>query len=143
MLCKTKGDAMGYYYAEEEIEAMKGKELLSVDIAANKESVTFRFMDGTSQSFQVEGDCCSRSWIEHLELPCDVRGLVIEGFHEDYMDATGDDKYNPPTPDDEYSHRMHDCLKVYSSKFVTSKGAIVLEYRNSSNGYYGGSLVAV
>lgn len=36
-------------------------------------------------------------------------------------------------PDDE-------CIKYYGFKITTSKGHIIIDYRNSSNGYYGGSL---
>jgi hypothetical protein len=33
-----------------------------------------------------------------------------------------------------------DCIRVYQTSFATPKGEIVVEYRNSSNGYYGGWL---
>lgn len=31
-------------------------------------------------------------------------------------------------------------LKIYGCKISTTKGDIVIEYRNESNGYYGGNL---
>lgn len=39
--------------------------------------------------------------------------------------------------DDEYEN---DYLQYYGVQINTDKGAFTLEYRNSSNGYYGGSL---
>ena len=32
------------------------------------------------------------------------------------------------------------CLEVYGLKITTDKGDLVIDYRNSSNGYYGGNL---
>ena len=35
---------------------------------------------------------------------------------------------------------MYECIKVYFYKFRTPIGYATLEMRNSSNGYYGGSM---
>lgn len=32
------------------------------------------------------------------------------------------------------------CIAYYGMKITTEKGRCVIDYRNSSNGYYGGSL---
>jgi hypothetical protein len=128
---------MSYWGAREEIDAMVGKVLRSVSLENDKGKIVFAFADGSSQSFGVEGDCCSHSWIEHLELPGSIEGATVTGFEEDQMDDTDDPVKNPAT---EYG-REHESLQVYSSRFKTDRGEIVLEYRNSSNGYYGGYLV--
>lgn len=91
------------------------------------EYITFKFLDGGEQTYDVVGDCCSRSWIECVEYPVeDVRGLTIVEV-----------KYDP------YAYESEDCgeLKKYATQFLTSKGCIAVEYRNESNGYYGGDLV--
>lgn len=41
-----------------------------------------------------------------------------------------------PVEDEEYEY-----LQFYGFKLQTEKGDVVIEYRNSSNGYYGGDLV--
>lgn len=46
-----------------------------------------------------------------------------------------DDAANPMHGSDDYRYREHECLQVYQTHFKTAKGDIVLEYRNSSNGY--------
>ena len=34
-----------------------------------------------------------------------------------------------------------DCLRFYGLKVTTEKGRATIDYRNNSNGFYGGSLV--
>lgn len=117
--------------------AMAGKVIVAVDVSGNKDRVVFSFEDGTYQLFGVDAECCSTSWIEHLEAPLDVVGATITGAE--------DGEEVPITQD----HSDHDededhgdvCVNVYNTVFHTNKGDIVLEYRNSSNGHYGGELV--
>lgn len=128
-------------------ERMIGKRLSGVSLSPDREKVTFMFADNTSHSFRVDGDCCSRSWIEHLEVTCDVPGAILLGVEELCEDRTDDETLNPRNSDDakdewERGRSKHECLQVYQTRFNTDRGVIVLEYRNSSNGYYGGYLVA-
>lgn len=107
---------------------MIGKKLKSAELSADKQRITFRFQDGFARSFGVDGDCCSSSWIEHFETPGRLDGAELLGV-EDSASVQID------------NHPEHDCLQVYWTKFNTSVGSIVLEFRNSSNGYYGGYLI--
>lgn len=76
--------------------------------------------------YSAEGDCCSRSWIEHSDIP-EVAGLSVVSVEETELE-NGDNKDG-------------DYIQVYNTRFILSNGQmIVLEYRNSSNGYYGGYL---
>lgn len=93
----------------------------------------FSFQDGFTRSFEVEGDCCSHSWIEHLEMPGDISGATLLSV-EDSAPITQDHDEHDET-------NGGDCISVYNTSFKTDKGEIILEYRNSSNGYYGGYLV--
>ena len=34
-----------------------------------------------------------------------------------------------------------DCVQYYGAKITTNKGDMVIDYRNDSNGYYGGEIV--
>lgn len=128
-------DGRRLYGIHEVFAKMLGRPLTSVTLSPDKERITFAFQDGGSQSFAVEGDCCSHSWIEHLELPCapeDLDGVPIIAVY--------DDAGTEPTEEEKAAA---DCLQVYANRFRTARGDIVLEYRNDSNGYYGGSLVPV
>lgn len=132
------------YYAGEQMRGMLNKPLAAVELSDDKQTITFRFKDGSSQEFGVEGDCCSSSWIEHLTLPDDYVGAAITNVTEASMDRTDDEAFNPkgePRWEGDEG-REHESLQVYETRFVTPRGEIVLEYRNSSNGYYGGYLVA-
>jgi len=128
---------------------MVGRTLARVAMSKAKGSddrISFAFQDGSEAVFDVEGDCCSSSWIEHLELPGEVNGAVVLSVEDsDAVDATENDALNPlgGTSDDEYRSREHESLQVYHTRINTDRGEIVLEYRNSSNGYYGGYLSEV
>lgn len=88
------------------------------------QTLTLTFLEGPKVVFGVEGDCCSRSWIEHLEAPDSVVGREVVDIFDDrlYQEENGD----------------LDLLQVYHTKFRLDNGeTITLEYRNESNGYYG------
>lgn len=107
---------------------MNQHDLLSVEWDQPNNVVTFFFAGGSKVKLGVEGDCCSTSWIEHLELPNSVVGLRIVA-----VEAL-------PTESDDSG--QYDLLQIYQTIFRLSNGdSIKLEYRNSSNGYYGGYIV--
>ena len=76
---------------------------------------------------RADGDCCSRSWIEGFDNPTALIGRV-----QSVDDIDMPDRGNP---------NDYDVIRYYGCKVTTDKGACVIDYRNSSNGYYGGSLV--
>lgn len=112
-----------------ESESLVNRKIISVQKFDDGESFRIDFEDG-SVFFRVEGDCCSNSWIEHLEVPNDVKGATLLEVKDISMGEI-------PSPEGQ----NHECLQSYETRFVTNRGEIVLEYRNSSNGYYGGYLV--
>jgi hypothetical protein len=68
------------------------------------------------------------SWIEHLEAPDSVAGREIVEVTDEVMSREDDGDY--------------ECLQSYQTKFRLDNGeTITLEYRNESNGYYGGYVV--
>ena len=127
---------------EESIKQMVGRKLKSVELEEDKEKITFYFEDGTKKSFRAGGDCCSSSWIEHLTLPDKVEGATILSAREAGMEPWDGHKCEETKRPYGVERRCgHDSLKVYHTIFQTDQGEIVLEYRNDSNGYYGGYLV--
>lgn len=119
-------------------EELGGRPLKSVTLSDDKSRIVFAFTEGPDVAFSVEGDCCSSSWIEHLDVPPDVIGEVLVGV-EDAAGVPWDG--HTCAPCDPGNKCGHDVLAVYNTRFRTAKGDIVLEYRNDSNGYYGGYLV--
>lgn len=80
-------------------------------------------------SYDVIGICCSTSWIEHLcvaNLPFTVSFTQEHCLGVDKQDIRDD----------------HEVILVYETILVDvdNKQSICLEYRNDSNGYYGGFL---
>ena len=102
------------------------KPIKSVTTGEDGEYLIFELMDGRFITYKAVGDCCSSSWIEHITVPNGIEGAVIDGYMEEDMGEFGA----------EYS----DVTRVYQTSFRTPKGEIIVEYRNSSNGYYGGWL---
>jgi hypothetical protein len=99
----------------------------------DKDNLRFFFEDGKKWFLQAEGDCCSYTWIEHLEKPsdADLKGATLLDVFESSPVEDNDGKVD--ADDDE-------CIQFYLTTFRTSVGDIQVDYRNSSNGYYGGSL---
>lgn len=76
------------------------------------------------------GDCCSQSWFEHISgVKNVIGGQITEEANLELVDCL------KRVENDEF-----DVDKYYSTVIKTDKGALELEYRNNSNGYYGGWL---
>jgi hypothetical protein len=77
----------------------------------------------------VDADCCSHTWIESIELPALGFPAVVTEVKD--LDLCRESE----------SNEEHECLRFYGARIDTDRGSIDIEYRNSSNGYYGGSIV--
>jgi hypothetical protein len=105
-----------------------GKILTGLQIAEDKKTIKFRTTEGDIVA-KTDGDCCSNSWIENVEVGIlGFPALVIEV--EDINMPEQIESEN-----DDYA-----VTTFYGFKITTDKGTIFLDYRNESNGYYGGSL---
>ncbi len=124
------------YRTSDAFKEMVGRKLRSVELTNGRSDIEFLFQDGYKAKFAVEGDCCSHSWIEHLELPGDIDGATVLSV-EDSAPVSQDHPEHDEENDD-----GGDSISVYNTSFKTDRGEIILEFRNSSNGYYGGSLIA-
>lgn len=119
----------------EDWEDLIGKTLAGASHTAIGVTLTFR--DGTVAEFETSAGCCSRSWIESFECPDDVDGSVLTAVDEDDEPRRSFD-LEPKDESGEWIHNHH--VQVYQTIFRTDRGRIYVEYRNASNGYYGGSL---
>lgn len=106
-----------------------GKTITGIKLASDKEAILFQTTDGDVVA-KCDADCCSQTWIENIENTVrEFPALVVAA--EDIEDGLPE-----PVEDDP----EHDYLQLYGLKITTDKGVIVIDYRNASNGYYGGSL---
>lgn len=108
-----------------------GKVLTGIKIAKDRQALLFQTTEG-DMLVNVDADCCSHSWVENVELPAlgfpaTVTAVDDLGLPEDYY------KRHPGPPEEE-------SLSLYGCKITTDRGEIVIDYRNESNGYYGGNL---
>lgn len=123
---------MSYNYNEWVKEEMKknvlvGKTITGITVDKDGDDITFNIKDGKPITAVCYGDCCSTTWIEGVELPAlGFPATVIEVDNLDMPDL-GD---QPGC----------DVMAYYGFKIVTDKGEIIIDYRNNSNGYYGGNL---
>ena len=102
-----------------------------VKIAADRQAMLFETNAG-DLVIQVDADCCSYTWIEGVELPAlgfpaTVTAVEDLSLPED-LSLTSE------------FHKDPDVLAFYGCKISTDRGEIVIDYRNDSNGYYGGSI---
>lgn len=106
-----------------------GKVINDMRIASDQQAILFVCNNGEQLVARVDGDCCSYSWIENIEMP--ALGFPFTILSIDDLDLPGSDD----------NHPEHDCLQVYGAKIITDKGEMIIDYRNAPNGYYGGNMV--
>jgi hypothetical protein len=111
----------------DEQKSLVGKTIMAVHLAEDKMAIKFDLTDGSSVVAKCDADCCSHTWIEHIENPEFLIGSPIQLAEDVPMPE-------PAQPDD------YGLIQSYGFRMRTAKGDVLLEYRNESNGYYGGSL---
>ncbi len=121
-------------WAADEHEALNvliGKTVREVFLTDDKQGLKFVCDDG-HYHFILDNDCCSLGWIEH-----------ISGIKDHLLGST--------IREISYIRIEHvipsrkECDEIYGVKFKGDgqglyKGEAFLEFRNSSNGYYGSSI---
>jgi len=85
-----------------------------IKIADDKEAILF-VCDSGEIKVRCDADCCSHTWIEHIELP--ALGFPCLVVSVDDLDLPGSDNNHPD----------HDYLQVYGCKITTDKGDIVID----------------
>ena len=110
------------------MSTLPGKTITRVKLAEDRKAIKFVLQDGGSVVAKTDGECCSNSWIEHVSLP--AGGFPATVLSEEEVDM-------PNVPND---NPYGDVTRRYGFKLVTDKGYFELEFRNESNGYYGGNL---
>lgn len=75
-------------------------------------------------AYKALGDCCSGSWIEHIDGLSRLIGNTVFEVVEKEM---------PQPPQGDY-----ESLQAYGWTLITTQGYTDIEMRNESNGYYGG-----
>lgn len=113
----------------DKFEDLKGKTVTKISLDGDH-SLIIHTIDG-DVSFEAYGDCCSHSWIEHFDSPTAPEKIVE--FKQIEIPPSFD---KTPTKTGNYEEEM----SYYFYELITEKNTYLIEMRNSSNGYYGGSL---
>lgn len=103
-----------------------GKTITGIKIARDKKALLFITRENGRGIVRTDGDCCSSSWVESVSLPALGFPAVVTAV---------DDLELPGTVENEKG-----LMRVYGVKMTTDRGEIIIDFRNSSNGYYGGNL---
>ena len=121
----AKGDALAIK------DALVGKELTGYELSEDGSEISFMLKERAKITLRAYGDCCSSTWIEAIDDPESLRGRVLNVEEIEMPESV-----QRPTPLCPYP----DVVAFYGLKVTTENGRAVIEYRNNSNGYYGGSL---
>lgn len=105
---------------------LEGKTINEIKIANDKMAILFQTDQGDIIG-RADGDCCSQRWIEHVTLPCNGFPCVVLSTEERNLDKDIRDNDG-------------ELIQFYGFSIKTDRGDIEIDYRNSSNGYYGGNL---
>lgn len=113
-----------------------GRAVVAVYLKEGGSAIRFDLDESETVVATVFGDCCSSTWIESLDAPDALIGTVISVEDIDMPDlGTGAEQ----TQDKDRAGSA-ECISYYGCKITTDNGSCVIDYRNESNGYYGGSL---
>lgn len=105
-----------------------GKQVVAVYKASDDKALRFDTENGKTLVARADADCCSSTWIESLDAPELLLGRVRD------VESLG-------MGHSETADNGHDEVKHYGCKITTTEGRCVIDYRNRSNGYYGGWMV--
>ena len=115
-------------------ERMFGRKIKNFSPEENGDCIVFEFYDGKPLTLVAVGDCCSHTWIESMDNPECLVGGVVNSVENIDMPNLGD------VPGKRIKEQFVESVEYYGLRITTDKGICVLDYRNDSNGYYGGSL---
>lgn len=112
-----------------ELEELVGKTVHQV--LTDDDKVFWRFVtEQGNVDYYCFADCCSESWVNHIADLDTLIGQRVEEVEQINLFALLGAQPEPTrqSVDEVMFHRVR-----------TNKGICVIEFRNSSNGYYGGS----
>lgn len=113
------------------MKELEGKVVTGLAVSACASYLRFELRGGARLCYQADGDCCSESWFADIVGVGALLGSEVRKVVE--LDLGGYDIKDGRCKQEEdlaYGHQLQ-----------TPKGRVDIIFRNSSNGYYGGSLM--
>lgn len=113
------------------MEELVGKIIQKIRLNENDTLMVFNTSIGERIAFQTEGDCCSSSWFSHISgLDTLIGNRINEVFPRNEFTEEEQAKAE--------AEGSYESLTLYGFLLITDKGTCDVEFRNDSNGYYGG-----
>lgn len=103
-----------------------GKKINKI-LVNSDQSVLIFDTDQGDVAYETYADCCSETWFADITGVAALLGGTVATVEEVDIEVVEDGR----------TRQEEDCF--YGVKIVTDKGHAAIVYRNSSNGYYGGS----
>lgn len=101
------------------------KTILKLEIDEAGEYLRFTTNEKQVYVYYSEGECCSSSWFQYITG-------VMYLFNTQILDIKEIEINN------NVIETKKGCIQLYKIEIDTTKGYVDFEYRNESNGYYGG-----
>lgn len=106
-----------------------GETVVSATISPDREKMTLKAASGKTFQLITDGDCCSSTWIEHIEGEEALLGTITAVEDVDMPNLGNIPTYHKPEVEE---------VIYYGLRITTNKGRVIIDYRNSNNGFYGG-----
>lgn len=116
------------------MQELAGKIIKKIEISDDQESIIFTTKDNQEIGYFTWGDCCSTSWFAHISGLKNLLDQEILSIDDSKYLSTIEKAETEIKQKEEY----FDCLAIYGYDIYTKKGICTIEFRNDSNGYYGG-----
>lgn len=123
-------------------KSIVGVTVTSFTLDDDREGATLEgIRDGQSVKFRlvVDADCCSNTWIESVIEESALVGHTITDIED--LELPDDSPVNGDRHTALGEDFYEDEMAFYGLAITTERGKCVIDYRNSSNGYYGGSMM--
>lgn len=123
-----------FFFREKSMRELFEREISNIYIDKDKqEAIKFKVSSswpdhGKEFTYLTDGDCCSETWFADIIGLNNLRNSTV----------TGIEIINMPSVDDGRTRQEYD--EIYAYKLMTKEGVCEIIFRNSSNGYYGGSV---
>lgn len=105
-----------------------GKRVSELYVSDAEGSLQF-ISDTGAYVFEVDGDCCSQSWFADITGVDALLGHVVTGVESVTMGDVNDGR------------SRQEVDELYKVTITTDAGRCDILWRNSSNGFYGGSMI--
>lgn len=108
-----------------------GKVINKIEMSDDTTVMVFTTDSGEKIAYLTEGDCCSYSWFSHITNLDTLLGQKVNEVVE--REEFSKEEYEKAEKEGDY-----ESLALYGYMLKTNKGTCDIEFRNDSNGYYGG-----